>query len=114
MTRQCTPPSVRVNKRFGGEPARDYDAALGRSGYDAALGRTSASLTSHSRRAVASSSACGRGFASLQRAKYLPVTPSTSGEDAAFSWTQTLYSERGTFIAILAGYLLLALKSRIF
>ncbi len=39
---------------------------------------------------------------------------STSGEDAAFSWTQTLYSERGTFIAILAGYLLLALKSRIF
>lgn len=39
---------------------------------------------------------------------------STSGEDAAFSWTQTLYSERGTFIAILAGYLLLAVKARVF
>lgn len=38
---------------------------------------------------------------------------SSSGADAAFSWTQTLYSERGTLIAIAAGYLLLALKSRI-
>lgn len=36
---------------------------------------------------------------------------STSGHDAAFSWRQTLYSERGTLIAIAAGYLLLALKS---
>lgn len=32
---------------------------------------------------------------------------------AAFSWTETLYSERGTLIAIVAGYLLLALKARI-
>ena len=38
---------------------------------------------------------------------------STSGHDAAFSWTQTLYSERGTLIAIAAGYLLLALKAKI-
>ncbi|HUR33665.1 MAG TPA: isoprenylcysteine carboxylmethyltransferase family protein [Vicinamibacterales bacterium] len=37
---------------------------------------------------------------------------STSGHDAAFSWTQTLYSERGTLIAIAAGYLLLGLKAR--
>jgi protein-S-isoprenylcysteine O-methyltransferase Ste14 len=37
---------------------------------------------------------------------------STSGHDAAFSWTQTLYSERGTFIAIAAGYVLLFLKAR--
>lgn len=35
---------------------------------------------------------------------------SASGEDAAFSWTQTLYSERGTLIAIAAGYGLLAIK----
>ena len=37
---------------------------------------------------------------------------STSGHDAAFSWTQTLYSERGTFIAIAGGYVLLFLKAR--
>jgi len=37
---------------------------------------------------------------------------SKSGQDAAFSWTQTLYSERGTLIAIVAGYLLLGLKAR--
>ena len=37
---------------------------------------------------------------------------STSGHDAAFSWTQTFYSERGTLIAIAAGYLLLLLKAR--
>jgi steroid 5-alpha reductase family enzyme len=36
---------------------------------------------------------------------------STSGHDAAFSWRQTIYSERGTLIAIAAGYLLLALKT---
>ena len=36
---------------------------------------------------------------------------SASGEDAAFSWRQTFYSERGTLIAIAAGYLLLALKA---
>ncbi len=39
---------------------------------------------------------------------------STSGHDAAFSWTQTIYSERGTLIAIAAGYALLALKARLF
>jgi len=38
---------------------------------------------------------------------------STSGHDAAFSWTQTLYSERGTLIAIAAGYVLLSLKARL-
>lgn len=37
---------------------------------------------------------------------------SVSGHDAAFSWKQTLYSERGTLIAIAAGYALLALKAR--
>ncbi|MFN7984853.1 MAG: isoprenylcysteine carboxylmethyltransferase family protein [Vicinamibacterales bacterium] len=37
----------------------------------------------------------------------------TSKVDAAFSWKQTLYSERGTLIAIAAGYLLLALKARL-
>jgi steroid 5-alpha reductase family enzyme len=37
---------------------------------------------------------------------------SVSGQDAAFSWGQTFYSERGTLIAIAAGYLLLALKAR--
>jgi protein-S-isoprenylcysteine O-methyltransferase Ste14 len=37
---------------------------------------------------------------------------SVSGHDAAFSWGQTLYSERGTLVAIAAGYLLLALKAR--
>lgn len=36
---------------------------------------------------------------------------STSGQDAAFSWKQTIYSERGTLIAIAAGYLLLSLKA---
>jgi protein-S-isoprenylcysteine O-methyltransferase Ste14 len=38
---------------------------------------------------------------------------STSSHEAAFSWTQTLYSERGTLIAIAAGYLLLALKAEL-
>ena len=37
----------------------------------------------------------------------------TSKVDAAFSWKQTLCSERGTLIAIAAGYLLLALKARL-
>jgi protein-S-isoprenylcysteine O-methyltransferase Ste14 len=36
---------------------------------------------------------------------------STTGSDAAFSWIQTLFSERGTLIAIAAGFLLLALKA---
>ena len=38
---------------------------------------------------------------------------SISGHEAAFSWKQTIYSERGTIIAIAAGYLLLAFKSQI-
>jgi protein-S-isoprenylcysteine O-methyltransferase Ste14 len=37
----------------------------------------------------------------------------SSAAPAAFSWTQTVYSERGTLIAIAAGYLLLALKARL-
>lgn len=36
-----------------------------------------------------------------------------SADVPAFSWTETLYSERGTLIAIVAGYLLLALKTRL-
>jgi protein-S-isoprenylcysteine O-methyltransferase Ste14 len=36
--------------------------------------------------------------------------PSGAG-DAAFSWRQTFYSERGTLIAIAAGYLLLYFKT---
>jgi protein-S-isoprenylcysteine O-methyltransferase Ste14 len=38
---------------------------------------------------------------------------SAAPHGTAFSWRQTLYSERGTIIAIAAGYLLLAVKSRI-
>ena len=52
----------------------------------------------------------------LQRVpRWLPnfAGRATSGDDAAFSWRQTLYSERGTLIAIAAGYLLLAVKARI-
>jgi protein-S-isoprenylcysteine O-methyltransferase Ste14 len=41
-----------------------------------------------------------------------PAGRSLSDGRAVFSWTQTLYSERGTLIAIAAGYLLLALKAR--
>ena len=37
---------------------------------------------------------------------------SSSGGQAAFSWTQTLFSERGTLIAIGIGYVLLALKAQ--
>ena len=37
---------------------------------------------------------------------------SMSGGHAAFSWMQTLFSERGTLIAIGVGYLLLALKAQ--
>jgi hypothetical protein len=32
--------------------------------------------------------------------------------EGIFSWRQTLFSERGTFVAIAAGYLLLWLKAR--
>jgi len=37
---------------------------------------------------------------------------SASSTSSAFSWRETLYSERGTLIAIAAGYLLLWAKSR--
>jgi protein-S-isoprenylcysteine O-methyltransferase Ste14 len=52
----------------------------------------------------------------LQRVpRWLPnlLGRSSFGQDAAFSWTQTIYSERGTLIAIVAGYALLALKARL-
>ncbi|HKT80879.1 MAG TPA: isoprenylcysteine carboxylmethyltransferase family protein [Vicinamibacterales bacterium] len=52
-----------------------------------------------------------RGYmASVPR--WLPRFQAISSEQTAepFSWTQTLFSERGTLIAILAGYLLLAVK----
>jgi protein-S-isoprenylcysteine O-methyltransferase Ste14 len=44
--------------------------------------------------------------------RWLPRFQAISSEQTAepFSWTQTLFSERGTLIAILAGYLLLAVK----
>jgi protein-S-isoprenylcysteine O-methyltransferase Ste14 len=38
----------------------------------------------------------------------------THAADAAFSWRDTVFSERGTLIAIVAGYLLLAIKARVF
>lgn len=46
--------------------------------------------------------------------RWMPKAASAnvSGHDAAFSWTQTLFSERGTLIAIGVGYILLALKAR--
>jgi len=40
-----------------------------------------------------------------------PEPPSTSSV-VAFSWTETLFSERGTLLAIAAGYLLLWIKAR--
>ena len=52
----------------------------------------------------------------LQRVpRWIPniAARSTSGSDAAFSWPQTVFSERGTLIAIGAGFLLLALKARV-
>lgn len=41
-----------------------------------------------------------------------PAGRPSAPHEAAFSWTQTLYSERGTLIAIAVGYALLALKFR--
>jgi protein-S-isoprenylcysteine O-methyltransferase Ste14 len=41
----------------------------------------------------------------------VPEPPSASSE-VAFSWTETLFSERGTLLAIAVGYLLLWLKAR--
>lgn len=40
-----------------------------------------------------------------------PTGRSNATYDAAFSWQDTLFSERGTLIAIVAGYALLAVKS---
>jgi protein-S-isoprenylcysteine O-methyltransferase Ste14 len=39
--------------------------------------------------------------------------PSTAQDAGRFSWRDTLYSERGTLIAIATGYLLLWIKSRL-
>jgi steroid 5-alpha reductase family enzyme len=52
-----------------------------------------------------------RGFQSLGP----PSQPRPDGSAAVghFSWRDTLYSERGTLIAIAAGYFLLWLKSRV-
>ena len=47
--------------------------------------------------------------------RWLPkrrVTPGTRMSDAAFSWRETFFSERGTLIAIAAGYILLWIKLR--
>lgn len=48
--------------------------------------------------------------------RWIPtLSPVPGGNcDARFSWRETIYSERGTLIAIVAGYLLLALKARVF
>lgn len=39
--------------------------------------------------------------------------PATSADSAAFSWRETFYSERGTLLAIVAGFILLATKARL-
>ena len=41
------------------------------------------------------------------------TAPAASCQAAAFSWSETLYSERGTLIAIVAGFALLALKAQV-
>ena len=44
--------------------------------------------------------------------RWLPgLRPAQGTGTATFSWRQTLYSERGTLMAIAAGYLLLAIKA---
>jgi len=47
--------------------------------------------------------------------RWIPnLSPGISSQhDATFSWRQTIYSERGTLIAIAAGYALLAFKAAI-
>ncbi len=47
--------------------------------------------------------------------RWLPSLTGNSRDASrsAFSWKETLYSERGTLIAIAAGYMLLALKARV-
>jgi len=57
-----------------------------------------------------------RGYAA-RVPRWLPNTGGGSALDAAiapaaFSWRQTLFSERGTFVAIALGYLLLWIKAR--
>ena len=42
----------------------------------------------------------------------LTAQPSSSNGPAVFSWKETLFSERGTLIAIVAGFLLLWIKAR--
>lgn len=44
----------------------------------------------------------------------MSATPMGTVTNAAFSWRDTIFSERGTLIAIVAGYLLLAIKARVF
>ncbi len=43
----------------------------------------------------------------------LAAPPDVPTRPAAYTWTQALYSERGTIIAIAAGALLLILKARV-
>ncbi len=45
--------------------------------------------------------------------RWIPRWPKPSGQEsgAAFSWRDTIFSERGTLIAIVAGFALLALKN---
>jgi protein-S-isoprenylcysteine O-methyltransferase Ste14 len=47
--------------------------------------------------------------------RWLPAmrAPSAAASEARFSWRDTLFSERGTLIAIGLGYLLLWLKTRL-
>jgi len=47
--------------------------------------------------------------------RWLPAlrAPAAVADAARFSWRDTLFSERGTLIAIAVGYLLLSLKSRL-
>ena len=52
-----------------------------------------------------------RWIPSLRSSKARPVTPSLSSR--TFSWSDTLFSERGTLIAIGSGVMLLWLKSRL-
>ncbi|HYM22397.1 MAG TPA: isoprenylcysteine carboxylmethyltransferase family protein [Vicinamibacterales bacterium] len=48
----------------------------------------------------------------LPRVRRATPSPSRAAAAAAFSWTETLFSERGTLIAIGLGYLLLWIKAR--
>jgi protein-S-isoprenylcysteine O-methyltransferase Ste14 len=41
-----------------------------------------------------------------------PAAPRHDDQSSSFSWRDTFYSERGTLIAIVAGYVLLAIKAR--